>query len=105
MAGTPLFPPHRIFHHFSVIPPSHTTVPFVHFLLDICPALEQRLSQLDRLDFSPKEQMDLAKKLTVRFLESVSTNRELLVSLIERVELTSDKQIIIKFRFKKLEVG
>ena len=68
-------------------------------------ALEQRLSQLDRLDFSPKEQMDLAKKLTVRFLESVSTNRELLVSLIERVELTSDKQIIIKFRFKKLEVG
>ena len=66
-------------------------------------ALEQRLSQLDRPDFSPAEQMDLAKKLTERFLETASANRELLVSLIERVELTADKQIIIKFRFKQLE--
>ena len=68
-------------------------------------ALEQRLSQLDRPDFSPTEQMDLAKKLTERFLETASTNRELLVSLIERVELTADKQIIIKFRFKQLETA
>ena len=66
-------------------------------------ALEQRLSQLDRPDYSPEEQMDLAKKLTERFLETASTNRELLVSLIERVELTADKQIIIKFRFRQLE--
>ena len=68
-------------------------------------ALEQRLSQLDRPDYSPAEQMDLAKKLTERFLETVSANRELLVSLVERVELTADKQIIIKFRFKRLETG
>lgn len=66
-------------------------------------ALEQRLSQLNRPDFSPAEQLDLAKKLTGRFLETASANRELLVSLIERVELTADKQIIIKFRFKQLE--
>ena len=66
-------------------------------------ALEQRLSQLDRPDFSPAEQMDLAEKLTERFLETASANRELLVSLIERVELTADKQIIIKFRFRQLE--
>ncbi len=63
-------------------------------------ALEQRLSQLDRPDFSPAEQSELAKKLVERFLETASTNRELLVSLIERIELTADKQIIIKFRFK-----
>ena len=68
-------------------------------------ALEQRLSQLDRPDYSPAEQADLAKKLVERFLETASTNRELLVSLIERVELTADKQIIIKFRFKQLETG
>ncbi|MCI9375937.1 MAG: resolvase, partial [Oscillibacter sp.] len=68
-------------------------------------ALEQRLSQLDRPDFSPAEQVDLAKKLVERFLETASTNRELLVSLIERVELTSDKQIIIKFRFRQLEAN
>ena len=66
-------------------------------------ALEQRLSQLDRPDYSPAEQADLAKKLVERFLETASTNRELLVSLIERVELTTDKQIIIKFRYKQLE--
>ena len=66
-------------------------------------ALEQRLSRLDRPDYSPAEQADLAKKLTERFLETATTNRELLVSLIERIELTSDKQIIIKFRFKQLE--
>lgn len=66
-------------------------------------ALEQRLSQLDRPDFSPAEQLDLTKKLTERFLETASANRELLVSLIERIELTADKQIIIKFRFKQLE--
>ncbi len=68
-------------------------------------ALEQRLSQLDRPDYSPTEQADLAKKLVERFLETTSTNRELLVSLIERVELTADKQIIIKFRFKQLETA
>ena len=65
--------------------------------------LEQRLSQLDRPDYSPAEQADLAKKLVERFLETASTNRELLVSLIERVELTEEKQIIIKFRFKQLK--
>ena len=65
--------------------------------------LEQRLSQLDRPDYSPVEQADLAKKLVERFLETASANRELLVSLIERVELTADKQIILKFRFKQLE--
>ncbi len=68
-------------------------------------ALEQRLSQLDRPDYSPAEQVDLAKKLVERFLETASTNRELLVSLIERVELTTDKQIIIKFRFEQLETA
>ena len=67
--------------------------------------LEQRLSQLDRPDYSPAEQADLAKKLVERFLETAPTNRELLVSLIERAELTADKQIIIKFRFKQLETA
>ena len=41
--------------------------------------------------------------MTERFLETVSANRELLVSLIERVELTADKQIMLKFRFKPSE--
>lgn len=68
-------------------------------------ALEQRLSQLDHPDHSPVEQAAVAKKLVERFLETVSTNRELLLSLIERVELTGDKQIIIRFRFQQMEEG
>ena len=38
-----------------------------------------------------------------QFLESALTSRELLVSLIERVELTEEKEIIIKFRFREPE--
>ena len=68
-------------------------------------ALEQHLSQLDRSAPSPEEQRDLAEKLTERFLKTASVNRELLVSLIERVELTRDKQIILKFRFKQPKDG
>ena len=68
-------------------------------------ALEQRLHRLDRPDLSPEEQSVLAKKLTEQFLETARTNRELLVSLIERIELTADKKIIIKFRFRQLEAN
>ena len=41
--------------------------------------------------------------LVQQFLDSAYTSRELLVSLIERVELTENKQIIIRFRFRELE--
>ena len=37
-----------------------------------------------------------------RFIDSAATNRELLFSLIERIELSEEKQIYIKFRFKQL---
>ena len=38
-----------------------------------------------------------------QFLESALTSRKLLVSLIERVELSEKKESIIKFRFHELE--
>ena len=66
-------------------------------------ALEQRLSQIDRPDFSPEKQNDLAKELVERFLAAAPTNREVLVSLIERVELTEEKEVILHFRFRELE--
>lgn len=46
---------------------------------------------------------DRAKELVKKFLNSASRSREMLVSLIDRVELTSDKQVIIKFKFKNLD--
>ena len=66
-------------------------------------ALEQRLSQIDRPDFSPERQNALAKELVERFLATAPTNREVLVSLIERVELTEKKEVILRFRFRELE--
>ena len=37
------------------------------------------------------------------FLETIGENRELLVNLVERVELTEDKEVMIKFRFSQLD--
>lgn len=64
---------------------------------------ETRLKELEgqRTQLVPAQ--GRAKELVRQFLDSVSTNRELLVSLIERVELTEDKQIMIRFRFKQFE--
>ena len=66
-------------------------------------SLEQKLKQMETPRYSPKKQADMAKELVQRFLATASVNRELMVSLIDRVELTADKQIIIKFRFSQLE--
>ena len=64
--------------------------------------LEEQLKALEREKENPVPQEDRAKELVQRFLDSVPTNRELLFSLIERVELSEDKQIFIKFRFCQL---
>lgn len=66
-------------------------------------ALEEKLKQLEAQKEKTVSAEDLARKLVQQYLSSASTSRELLVSLIERVELTNDKQIIIKFRFRELE--
>lgn len=66
-------------------------------------SLEEKLKDLERQKASPIPKGDRARELVQRFIDSAFTSRELLVSLIERVELTADKQIIIKFRFRELE--
>ena len=65
--------------------------------------LEEKLKDLERQKASPIPNEDRARELVQRFLDSAFTSRELLISLIERVELTEDKQIIIKFRFREME--
>ena len=64
-------------------------------------ALEERLKELEQEKESSISPEDRAKALVQRFLDSAHTSRELLISLIERVELTEDKQIIIRFRFQQ----
>lgn len=66
-------------------------------------ALEKRVKLLNWQRKQPLDPAAEAKALVQRFLDSTFSSRELLVSLIERVELTQDKQIIIRFRFQQPE--
>ena len=65
--------------------------------------LEEKRQELELRKKSPVRSEDKAKELVQRFIETAEESRELLVSLIERVELTEDKEIIIKFRFAQME--
>jgi len=65
--------------------------------------LEERVKTLHEQAKQPVNTEEKAKALVKQFLDSGLASRALLVSLIERVELTESKQIIIKFRFHKPE--
>ena len=65
--------------------------------------LEEKRQELKLRQKSPVRSEDRARELVQRFIETAGESRELLVSLIERVELTEDKEIIIKFRFAQLD--
>ncbi|MGN0972754.1 MAG: recombinase family protein [Aristaeellaceae bacterium] len=65
-------------------------------------ALEEKRQELAMQKKSPVRTEERAKELVQRFVDSALTSRALLVSLIERVELTEEKQIIIRFRFQQL---
>ena len=65
--------------------------------------LEEKRKALAFQQKSPAPSEDRARELVQRFIETAGESRELLVSLIERVELTEDKEVIIKFRFAQLD--
>mgnify|MGYP007116387347 CR=1 FL=1 len=54
--------------------------------------LEKQLTAMKQPDFSPVKRQQLAKVLVRRFVDSAFASRELLCSLIERIELTEDKR-------------
>ena len=64
--------------------------------------LEEKRKELELRQKSPVRSEDRARELVQRFIETAGESRELLVSLIERGELTEDKKILIKFRFAQL---
>lgn len=66
-------------------------------------ALERRVTQLTNQEKAPVNSKELAKVLAERFLSTTDQNRELLVSLIERIEYSDDKQLYIHFRFPAME--
>ena len=62
-------------------------------------ALEEKRKELETQAENPVSTQDRARELVRQFLDTACTNRELLVSLIERVELTETKEVIVRFRF------
>jgi hypothetical protein len=65
--------------------------------------MEEKIGALKRQAQSAVPAETRTREIVQRFLDSAFTSRELLVSLIERIEYTADRQIIIKFRFRELE--
>jgi len=65
--------------------------------------LEKKLVQLTALAEKSIDHNAMAKTLVHRFLSTAHQNRELLVTLIERIEYSESKQIYIHFRFPLLE--
>lgn len=65
--------------------------------------LEEKLKALLEQRQAPAKADEQAMRYVQEFLESGITSREMLVSLIERVELSEDKQVYIKYRFKALD--
>lgn len=61
--------------------------------------LEGRIQELEQEQKCPVSQRDRALELTRRYRETACTGRELLVSLIQRIELTEDREVRIQFRF------
>ena len=66
-------------------------------------ALQEKIKDLEMYAEDLPSMEERAEKLVKKFVGSALANRELLVSLVERIELTKDKEIIIKFRFRELE--
>ena len=64
---------------------------------------EEKLKSLMEQQENPEKPEVQARELVQRFLESAYVSKELLFSLIERVELSEEKQVYIKFRFKELD--
>ena len=65
--------------------------------------LEERLKELQEQTEQPQKPEIKARELVQRFLDSAFVSKELLFSLIGRIELSEDKHVYIKFRFRELD--
>lgn len=65
--------------------------------------LELQRAELCSPQQTPVNNSDKAKELVQTFIQSACTSREILVSLVDRVELTKDKQVLIHFRIPELQ--
>jgi hypothetical protein len=66
-------------------------------------SLEEKKRALQTEEIVPGAIQAQARQLTERFLDTYDNNKELLANLIEKVELTENKEIYIHFRFRQME--
>ena len=66
-------------------------------------ALESKLLMHKSDADAPEEKQRQIKRFVERFIDMQGCNKALIVSLIEKVEMTEDKQILIYFRFRRSE--
>jgi len=67
-------------------------------------ALQHKANALEKSDGVDLYDKSKVKELVGKFLNTEEISKELIVSLIERVELTQDKEVLIHFRFKELNL-
>ncbi len=65
--------------------------------------LEERVQTLQQQQKSPVSQAEQAGALVQRYLDTACASRELLVSLIRRIELTENRELLIQFCFPEPE--
>ncbi len=66
------------------------------------PALQDRLKELETANKKASTLYMDAEHFMQKFIDSVDTNKELLISLISRIELSEEKEVTIHFRVKEL---
>ena len=66
--------------------------------------LEEKIKKLKALKNDDGKQRDIIEGMVKRFTKSKEYSKELIVSLIERIELSEGKHIYIYFRFKELDI-
>ena len=68
-------------------------------------SIQNRISDIKEKEKEEKPiDIEQVKSLAEKFLNANEYSRELLVSLIDRIELTESKEIIINFRFKEFDI-
>ena len=60
---------------------------------------EKRINQLELVQKEDRVTIKNLQALTEQFLDEVNTNRELLVSLIDKVEFSDNREVFVHFRF------
>lgn len=65
--------------------------------------IQNKIKKLKKREKDISNIEDISNKIVQEFIDTICLNREILVSLIDKIEITENKEIIIKFKFKNPE--